>query len=67
MRVPRTPNPPGRRRAQAPAGESFLFKSALVASALFFSAIVMVEMEFYVSAPAHSLSEAEVTLRTAAN
>jgi hypothetical protein len=44
-----------------------LFKSLLVASALFFSAIVLVEMEFYVSAPAHSLSEAEVMLRTAAN
>lgn len=67
MRVPRIPCPPRRRRDQARAGESFLFKSVLVASALFFSAIVMVEMEFYVSAPAHSLSEAEVTLKTAAN
>jgi len=38
----------------------------LVASALFVAAFVMVELEFYVSAPGHSLSETEVTLRTAA-
>jgi hypothetical protein len=61
------PSPPSPRRHQSPSGESFLFKSVLVVSALFFSAIVMVEMEFYVSAPAHSLSEVEVMLRTAAN
>jgi hypothetical protein len=67
MRVPTIPSPRRPRRNQPPAGESFLFKSLLVASALFFSAIVLVEMEFYVSAPAHSLSEAEVMLRTAAN
>jgi hypothetical protein len=67
MPVPKIPLPPRQRRERAPAGESFLFKSMLVASVLFFSAIVMVEMEFYVSAPAHSLSEAEVMLRTAAN
>ena len=67
MRVPNMPYPPSRRRNPPPAGESFLFKSVLVASALFFCAIVMVEMEFYVSAPAHSLSEVEVMLRIAAN
>ena len=66
MRIPKTPLPRPRRNAQ-PADESFYFKSMLVASALFFSAIVMVEMEFYVSAPAQSLSEVEVTLKLAAN
>lgn len=67
MRVPITPmRRPTRPKREAPA-ESFAFKSLLVASALFVCTIVMVEMEFYVSAPAHSLSEAEVTLRIAAN
>jgi hypothetical protein len=49
-----------------PARESFLLKSVLVASALFFSALVMANQEFYMSAPAHSLGEAEVTLRLVA-
>jgi hypothetical protein len=43
-----------------------LLKSVLVASALFFSALVMANQEFYMSAPVHSLGEAEVTLRLAA-
>ena len=65
MHIPVTP---GRTRAKPePAAESFAFKSLLVVSALFLCAIVMVEMEFYVSAPARSLSEAEVALRTAEN
>jgi hypothetical protein len=37
----------------------------LVASALFVAAFVMVELEFYVSAPGHSLSETEATPQTA--
>jgi hypothetical protein len=45
------------------ARESFLLKSVLVASALFFSALVMAEQEYYLSAPGHSLSEAEVALQ----
>ncbi len=49
-----------------PQAESFALKTLLVASALLLCAMVMVEMEFYVSAPAHSLSEAEVMLPTAA-
>lgn len=57
---------PPRRKAEPPT-ESFAFKSVLVASALFVAAIVMVEAEFYVSAPSHSLSEAEVAIRTPAN
>jgi hypothetical protein len=67
MRVPQTPV--RRRTWPKPerAAESFAFKSLLVVSALFVCAIVMVEMEFYVSAPAHSLSETEVMLRTVAN
>jgi len=67
MRVPTIPPRGQRKPERGPGVESFAFKSMLVASALFFAAIVMVEMEFYVSAPAHSLSEAEVTLRTPAN
>jgi hypothetical protein len=65
MRVPITPMPRRARTRPEPAAESFAFKSLLVVSALFVCAIVMVEMEFYVSAPTHSLSEAEATLRTA--
>lgn len=62
VRIPQTPRQPD----AAPASESFAFKSILVASALFLAAFVMVELEFYISQPAHSLSEAEVTLRAAA-
>lgn len=66
MQVPRTPSktplPPLRRRKAEPQTESFALKTVLVASALLLCAVVMVEMEFYVSAPAHSLSEAEVAL-----
>jgi hypothetical protein len=67
MRVPKVPLPPRRPRKGEQPTESFALKTALVASALMLCAVVMVEMEFYVSAPAHSLSEAEVTLRIAAN
>ncbi len=63
MRVPKIPT----RRPGEPPRESFMLKSVLVASALFLTAMVMVEMEFYVSAPAHSLSEVEVMQRVAAN
>ena len=49
-----------------PERESFLLKSVLVASALFFASLVMVNQEFYMSAPGHSLSEAEISLRLAA-
>ena len=59
MRIPQTPRP-------APPRESFALKSVLVASALFLGAFVIAELEFYVSRPAHSLSEAEAMLRTAA-
>ena len=48
-----------------PERESFLLKSVLVASALFVASIVMVNQEFYMSAPGHSLSEAEISLRLA--
>ncbi len=64
MRVPQTP-----RRPQAKAlvpRENFVFKSVLVASALFVAALVMVNQEFYMSTPSHSLTETEVTLRIAA-
>jgi hypothetical protein len=36
-----------------------------VVSALFLGTLVMANMEFYVSAPGHSLSETEVMLRVA--
>ena len=62
MRIPVTPSKPHAK----PASESFIFKSVLVASALFFCALVMANQEFYMSTPSHSLSEAEVTLRLAA-
>jgi hypothetical protein len=64
----RTPQTPRRRQTKAsgpPAPESFILKSMLVASALFVAAFVMVELEFYVSAPGHSLSETEATPQTA--
>lgn len=62
MRIPVTPDRP----PANPARESFIFKSVLVASALFFCALVMANQEFYMSSPSQSLSEAEVTLRLAA-
>ena len=64
MRVPQTPRRP--QAIASPARENFVFKSVLVASALFVAALVMVNQEFYMSAPSHSLTEAEVTLRVAA-
>ncbi len=64
MQVPNTPSSQRAGAVPKPAAESFLFKSVLVASALFLTSIVMVEMEFYVSAPGHSLSETEVMMRT---
>jgi hypothetical protein len=63
MRVPKTPLPPCRPRKGEVQAESFALKTFLVGSALLLCAVVMVEMEFYVSAPTHSLSEAEVALR----
>ena len=51
------------RRAAKPPRESFLFKSVLVASALFIGCLIVVNAEFSFSAPAHSLSETEATLR----
>lgn len=62
MTIPSIP----RRPQGKPGRESFLLKSVLVASALFFGALVMANQEFYLSAPGQSLSEAEVTLRLAA-
>jgi hypothetical protein len=56
---------PTRPRAK-PDRESFLLKSVLVASALFIASLVMVNQEFYMSAPGHSLSEAETLLVLAA-
>jgi hypothetical protein len=58
--------PPRAKAAASPARESFILKSMLVASALFVTALVMVNQEFYMSAPSHSLTETEVTLRVAA-
>jgi hypothetical protein len=55
MPIPAAPAP---RRAK-PAGESFVLKSVLVASALFVAALVMVNQEFYLSTPSHGLSETE--------
>jgi hypothetical protein len=52
-------------RRPKPARESFLFKSMLVASALVMGGLVLVNEEFRLSAPGHSLSEAEVALRVA--
>jgi hypothetical protein len=65
--MPLPPRRPRKREPQsAPHAESFVLKTVLVASALLLCAMVVVEMEFYVSAPAHSLSEAEVMLLTTA-
>jgi hypothetical protein len=64
-----TPLPPRQRRPEPqndPNAESFALKTVLVASALLLTTMVMVEMEFYVSAPTHSLSEAETALPMAA-
>ncbi len=49
-----------------PQRESFILKSILVASALFLAALVLANEEFYLSAPAHSLSEVEAALRLTA-
>jgi hypothetical protein len=57
---------PLRRPAGKPPRESFVFKSALIASALFFAALVMATAEFRFSAPGNSLSEIEAALRLAA-
>lgn len=54
------------KRPTEPKPESFALKTLLVASALVLCAMVMVEMEFYVSAPAHSLSEVETAMPMAA-
>ena len=56
---------PPRRRVK-PGRESFLLKSLLVASALFVASLVIANQEFYLSAPGHSLSEAETSLRLTA-
>jgi hypothetical protein len=64
MRIPQTPRRPNAKTLAS--RENFIFKSVLVASALFVAALVMVNQEFYMSAPSHSLTEAEVTLRVAA-
>jgi magnesium-transporting ATPase (P-type) len=66
MRIPQTPRRPRAKALAQPAPESFIFKSMLVVSVLFVATLVMAELEFYVSAPAHSLSEAEVALRLTA-
>jgi hypothetical protein len=50
------------RKAPAPR-ESFILKSMLVVSALFFGALVLAKEEIYLSAPGHSLSEVEAALR----
>ncbi len=55
--------PPIRPRRAEPARESFVLKSVLVVSALLVAALVMVNQEFYMSAPDHSLSQTEVALR----
>jgi magnesium-transporting ATPase (P-type) len=65
MRTPRTPRRPLAKATAHRAPESFILKSTLVASALFVAAFVMVELEFHVSAPGHSLSETETTPQTA--
>lgn len=53
--------PPARTAAKS-AGESFLFKSMLVASALFVGTLLVAEVESNLSSPAHSLSETEAAL-----
>ena len=57
---------PPRRTAAKPARESFLFKSMLMASVLFVGSLLVTNVEFSFSAPAHSLSETEAALRLAA-
>ena len=55
-----------RRRADAkPAGESFLLKSMLVASALFLGTLLEASAEFKFSSIAHSLSKTGAALRLA--
>ena len=56
---------PPRRPEAPPAGESFLLKSILVASALFMVTLLVANVEFTFSSPAHSLSETEAALRLA--
>ena len=62
MAIPLIP----RRPPVKPVRESFLLKTLLVASALFFSALVIANQEFNLSPPGQSLSEVEVALRLAA-
>lgn len=57
---PRLPSP-----AQI-ARKGLALKSLLVVSALFLASLVIASMEFYCSAPSHSLSETEASLRLAA-
>ena len=59
MAIPLPPRP-------SPPRESFLLKTMLVVSALFFGALVVANQEIYMSKPGQSLSEAEVALRLAA-
>jgi hypothetical protein len=54
---------PPRRTDAMPARESFLFKSMLMASVLFVGSLLVANVEFSFSAPAHSLSETEAMLR----
>ena len=54
---------PPRRTDAKPARESFLFKSMLMASVLFVGSLLVANIEFSFSAPAHSLSETEAALR----
>ena len=54
---------PLRRTGPRPGRESFLLKSILVASALFVGTLLVVNVEFTFSSPAHSLSETEAALR----
>ena len=46
-------------RCAAVARESLLLKSALIGSALMLASLLVATQEFYFSAPARSLSEAE--------
>lgn len=56
---------PKRPRATT-ARESLLLKSALIGSGLLLISLLMAMQEFYLSAPARSLSETEAALRLAA-
>ena len=51
---------PPRHAAATTPRESILFKSMLVASALFIGTLLIAKAEFYFSAPPHSLSEVTV-------